>query len=340
MPPNLLLSGEELLRELGVASLIALGTFGVVRGVHWLIHRRRASRFAVAHEAWCLALMGFGAAGMAMRSVSERAGRLDALMGQVYTAAFYIGLIWFSLALVSRAIETVALRAADQRRSERLLVPISRNLLRGLGYVLTLIAGMAAFGFQVGPILASLGLGGIVVALAAKDSVENIFGSITILFDMPFAIGDWVRIDKVEGVVEEINLRSTRIRTFDDTLITVPNANLIRAAVENFGARRNRRQRFYPRLQVTTSAACIQSFCQVLRQKLNAIPNLDTARTLVNPNEFTDTGILVQVVAYLTVDTFAQEVEGRERIITAILHAAEEAQVQLTETGTLRSPVP
>src|SRR5213075_891075 len=131
------------------------------------------------------------------------------------------------------------------KRTERLLVPVTRKFVA----VIILIGGLLVeawvlFGGQHGAeAIAGLGIGGLAVALAAKDSVENVFGSLTILFDMPFALGDWVKIDKVEGVVEEINLRSTRIRTFEDSLITLPNSNLIKASVENFGARRFRRQR-------------------------------------------------------------------------------------------------
>ena len=99
--------------------------------------------------------------------------------------------------------------------------------------IVIFVAMSTLFNVNVAAVIASLGLGGIVVALAAKDSVENVIGSITILFDMPFAIGDWVRVDKIEGIVDDINLRSTRIRTFEDTLVNPLNANLILAAVEN-----------------------------------------------------------------------------------------------------------
>src|SRR5205085_10627722 len=114
-----------------------------------------------------------------------------------------------------------------------------------------------------------------------KDSVENVFGSLTILFDMPFALGDWVKIDKYEGIVEEINLRSTRIRTFEDSVITLPNSNLIKAAVENYGARRYRRQRFQIRVSYANRAENLDRFIASVRKYVDSVPQATKDRTIV-----------------------------------------------------------
>lgn len=126
---------------------------------------------------------------------------LDSMTILAFTLLAYA--IWDSMC------DTMATRAAGvSARAERLLVPLTRKFVRSVILVVALIVALSTlFNINVAAVIASLGLGGVVVALAAKDSVENIIGSVTLLFDMPFAIGDYVKIDKVEGTVEEINLK-------------------------------------------------------------------------------------------------------------------------------------
>ena len=95
--------------------------------------------------------------------------------------------------------------------------------------------------------LPRLGLGGLAFALAAKDMVQNLFGSITVLLDRTFTVGDWIKVDDQEGSVEALGFRSTRIRTFYNSLVTVPNSKFITATVDNMGARRFRRRGSHPR---------------------------------------------------------------------------------------------
>jgi MscS family membrane protein len=169
--------------------------------------------------------------------------KLDRAVALVLEAAIILAFALLAYALWDSICDSMAARASTvSARAERLLVPLTRKFVRALILLIALFIGLSTLlNINVAAVIASLGLGGIVVALAAKDSVENIIGSVTLLFDMPFAIGDMVKIDKIEGIVEEINLRSTRIRTYENTLINLPNANLIRAAVENVSARQYRR---------------------------------------------------------------------------------------------------
>jgi MscS family membrane protein len=94
-------------------------------------------------------------------------------------------------------------------------------------------------GVQIGPLIASLGIGGLAVALAAKDSIANFFGTLTILFDKPFQVGERIVIDGYDGVVESVGFRSTRIRLLTGHLVTIPNEKLVNSTVENIGRRPN-----------------------------------------------------------------------------------------------------
>lgn len=226
-------------------------------------------------------------------------------------------------------------------RAERLLVPVTRKFVRAIIVVVAFFIALSTlFNVNVTAVIASLGLGGVVVALAAKDSVENIIGSVTILFDMPFAIGDWVKIDKIEGTVEEINIRSTRIRTFEDSVINLPNANLIRAAVENVSSRRYRRQKINLRIAYDTPPDRITALCDDLRSFLLADEKIDHDRVIVNLSETDDVAMTVLVQCHVEADTQAAELEVRHRILTQIatLRAKHNAPFYPASISRLPSP--
>lgn len=217
------------------------------------------------------------------------------------------------------------------KRAQGLLIPLSRKIVRTALVVATAILVFAQLGKDVTGALAGLGIGGLVVALAAKDSVENIFGSFTVLFDMPFALGDWVKIDKVEGIIEEINLRSTRIRTFEDSVVTLPNSNLIKAAVENYGARRYRRQRFTVRLSYDSSQMAIRRFCESLREYLQEKKEVHEDRLVVQFYEMSEQSLGVLVQCFLQAENFQEEAKYRGEILENILILAERTGVVFAE---------
>ena len=137
------------------------------------------------------------------------------------------------------------------------LESIMRFFIVAFGAVL--IAG--SLGFDLSAILAGLGISGIALALAAKDSVSNMFGAITVLLDRPFKVGDWVVIGSSEGEVIEINFRTTQIRTSIDSVVTFPNANLVNTPIENYGLRRWRRYQPVLHLDLDSNPDSVEKFC-------------------------------------------------------------------------------
>ena len=150
-----------------------------------------------------------------------------------------VALFWFILLLIG--ILDVYLKkwaAATESTIDDMLVPIVGKTLR---LFIIIIAGIIIIqnltGLKIGPLLASLGIGGLAVALAAKDSIANFFGTLTILFDKPFQVGQRITIDKYDGTVENVGFRSTQIRTLTGHLVTIPNEKLVNSSVENIGER-------------------------------------------------------------------------------------------------------
>ncbi len=131
---------------------------------------------------------------------------------------------------------------ADSTEStiDDILVPLFGKTLR---IFIIILAGIIVLqnitGIEIGPLLASLGIGGLAVALAAKDSIANFFGTLTILFDKPFQVGERIVIDSYDGVVEDVGFRSTRIRLLTGALVTIPNEKVVNSGLENIGKRPN-----------------------------------------------------------------------------------------------------
>jgi MscS family membrane protein len=251
-----------------------------------------------------------------------------------------IVLIWLVVSLWNAFCDVLLHRSESiDKRTERLLVPVTRKFVTAVIILGGTLALLALVGVNVISIIAGLGIGGLAVALAAKDSVENVFGSLTILFDMPFALGDWVKIDKVEGVVEQINLRSTRIRTFEDSLITLPNSNLIKAAVENFGARRFRRQKFPLRFGHESQPDAVEKFCEELRQHIKGLEGVVPEKTIVELNEVTEQWIGVLVICYLDAAAPVDELRLRSKLMAEVLRMARKRNLKFATAAPLPASV-
>ncbi|MHC4716867.1 MAG: mechanosensitive ion channel family protein, partial [Planctomycetota bacterium] len=141
---------------------------------------------------------------------------------------------------VTDLVAEVLVRKADRTATkfDDLLVPLVRKTTKIFIFIFGLIYIADSLRIEIAPLLAGLGIGGIGFAFAARDTLENFFGSVTVIVDRPFQVGDWVVINDVEGTVEDLGFRSTRIRTFYNSLVTIPNGNLVRAVVDNYGQRK------------------------------------------------------------------------------------------------------
>ncbi|MHC4429993.1 MAG: mechanosensitive ion channel family protein, partial [Planctomycetota bacterium] len=165
-----------------------------------------------------------------------------------------------------------ALAARTESRFDDILIPLVRRAVKIVTLAFVLLFVAQNLDIDITSLLAGLGIGGIAFALAAKDTVENLFGSFTVLIDRPFQIGDWVVIGEQEGTVEEIGFRSTRLRTFYNSRITIPNSTLVNSHVDNLGARRYRRVKCMIGIQYDTPPEKIEAFCEGIRELIRRNP--------------------------------------------------------------------
>jgi len=163
---------------------------------------------------------------------------------------------------------------ASMRRAERTkspvriqLAPFAREVIKVFLFIVGVFVILgAAFSMDVGSILTGLGIGGLAVALAAKESLENLFASFTIFLDRPFVVGDIVQVGEIQGTVEKVGFRSTRIRTMDRSFLTLPNKMLTDQPLDNLTQRRFRRARYFIGLPYNTPSDTVKAICQEILQ--------------------------------------------------------------------------
>jgi MscS family membrane protein len=154
--------------------------------------------------------------------------------------------------------------------SEKTLITAIESVLRFCITIFGAVFIADALGFDLNTMIAGLGITGLALALAAKDTISNLFGATVVLLDRPFKIGDWVIIGDVEGEVTDIGLRTTLIRTSLDTVITMPNANLTNTPVENWGKRRFRRWQPIIKLDINSDPSDVDNFCNGVMELIKA----------------------------------------------------------------------
>lgn len=208
------------------------------------------------------------------------------------------------------------------------LIPLVKKVIKLIIIVLGLLYLLSVLGIEITPILAGASIGGLAVALAAQDTLKNFFGSITIYTDSPFEVGDWIAFDNGEGVVEEIRLRSTRIRTFHNSVISIPNGTLADKKIDNMGRRRFRRFRTTIGVTYDTPPELLEAYVEGLRKIVDAHP-----RTISNPNEvyvneLGPSSINILVYVFFEVKDWSEELKARQNFILEAIRLAKELNVR------------
>jgi MscS family membrane protein len=213
-------------------------------------------------------------------------------------------MFWVVFQLVGafgRAAQTAAW--ATSHPSMRALVPLSVRVGRVAVATVGLVTVLADLDFKVTSLLAGLGIGGLALALAGQKTVENLFGAFSIGLDQPFSVGDTITVDGTTGTVEAIGLRSTRIRTFDRTLITIPNGRLAEMKVESFAARDRIRFNCVLGLVVSTSSGQLRKVVAEMEAAMRAQPKAFQNDVVVRLRALTSEALELEINSvFLTTD--------------------------------------
>lgn len=232
------------------------------------------------------------------------------------TMVFSLSAAWLSI--VGLIILGDVIVASEHLRRSSLDSQLIRLGVRLVGFmcaVVFLIRGADELGFPAYSVLAGLGVGGLAVALAARDSIANLLGSLLIMLEKPFRIGHYVRIGGTEGNVEDVGFRSTRIRTPDNSLISIPNNAVVNATVENLSLRSMRRQRFFVQVTYDTPREKLEALVAGIRQLILDHPPTNKTNFQVRFNNFSESSLDILVMFYLDVPDYTTELREREAIL-------------------------
>ena len=185
------------------------------------------------------------------------------------------------------------------------------------------------WGFNVNGFVAGLGLGGLAFALAAKDTVSNFFGGIVIVTEKPFTIGDWIKTPSVEGTIEDITFRSTKVRTFAQALVTVPNATLSNEPIINWSKMGKRQIAFHLGVNVATPKDKLETVIKRIEKMLIDHPEVHPETILVKFDEFSHTGFNVYLYFFSNETNYGDYLAIKEDINFKILDILEEEDVQI-----------
>jgi MscS family membrane protein len=241
-------------------------------------------------------------------------------------AATYLAVFWMGFRSVNVAFAFMA-EAPWTRANANLagLLPVGRKVSKVVLAALGGVAVMNELGFQVASLLAGLGIGGIALALAAQKTVENLFGSLSIGVDQPFRTGDFVKIEDFVGTVEAIGMRSTRIRTLDRTIVTIPNGKLADMRTETFAPRDRIRLLANLGLLYSTTAAQMREVLAGLERILRAHPKIWPDTVVVRFSAFNDSALNVEVMAWFQTADFNEFTAIRQELFLAFMEVVERA---------------
>jgi MscS family membrane protein len=196
---------------------------------------------------------------------------LKMLINKGFSLVYVYSIFWIFLKVIDFIGLILNKRAeATENKMDDQLIPFIIEIVKILTYAFALIIVMGnIFEVNITALATGLGIGGLALAMASKESLENLLGSFTIFFDQPFTVSDIVTVGSVTGVVEKVGFRSTRIRTFDKSLVTVPNKKMIDAELDNLGLRPVRRVKFNIGLTYETAPEQIKAIVTDIQEMIN-----------------------------------------------------------------------
>jgi len=219
-------------------------------------------------------------------------------------------------------------------RLDKQMIPFTIDGIKILLVIFgVLLAAGGVFNADVTALIGGLGIGGLAVALAAQESLANLLGSFTIFLDKPFQVGDMVEFSGISGTIEKVGFRSTRIRTIDKTLLTVPNKNLVGAPLNNMSEGVQKRARFLSTLGPTTSAEALKSIVADIRQALTAHPEID-AGAQVHFFDYSEKGFVIQILYLVNTGSYEVYCGVREEVNFRILAIVRQNGCTLAMNGT------
>ncbi|MBC8494953.1 mechanosensitive ion channel family protein [archaeon] len=224
----------------------------------------------------------------------------DTFFGNVVEIILTIDIFWFVIVFIDALIVNYVapLTAKTKSDLDDVLLPVVRKIVKVTITCLAIIIIFDNFGYDVTSLIAGLGIGGLAFALAAKDMLANLFGGVTIMTDKPFKLGDRIKIESYDGIVEDIGLRSTRLKTLDGFQLVVPNATIANSILENVTKEKSRKVKMNIGVEYSTSMQKMKEAKKIIEEIV--IKNEDTDdKSIVSFNMFGESALNFLIIYWI-----------------------------------------
>lgn len=220
-----------------------------------------------------------------------------------YKILIVLNATWFFARLINSLIEVYWINKADN--SQRTLkhttrmMPVMKRSILVIVWIIGIVMALSNVGVNISALLGTLGIGGIAFALAAQDTIKNIFGAFTIFTDKPFSIGDTVKIDAFEGTIIDVGARSTKMRNYDKRIITFPNYRIADASIINISAEPMRRVVMKIGLTYDTTPEKMKEGMSILENMPSRVEFVSPKDLVVNFSDFLDSSLVITFIYFI-----------------------------------------
>jgi MscS family membrane protein len=323
---------QPLWRWVGILLVLGAG-FLVVRYFHRLRHRWKRRESAAARWARLLRPLSIVIVAPIAALILDDLLRVSGIVGKTLTLSMWtlysLALTWLVWVVGAALAESVI--ASERLRASSIDSQLIRLAVRLLTIVLAfaiLIEGGNRIGLPAYSVVAGLGVGGLAVALAGQQTLANLLGSVIIMVEKPFRIGDCIKVGGMEGTVEDVGFRSTRIRTPYDSLVTIPSSQLVTSTIDNLDRRHHREVKTLLNLTYDAPPDRIEAFVNGIRSLLQAHPGIRKDNIQVAFHDFGPHSLDIHLKFFVRASDRLAELAERERIFLDILRLADQQGVQ------------
>lgn len=246
---------------------------------------------------------------------------------------FFVSWGLFNLSSVSSLVLTRVNKRFNME-IDQILIPFLSKVIRVIIVLISFSIIIQEFGYNISGLVAGLGIGGLAVSLAAKDALANLFGGVVIITEKPFSIGDWIKTPSVEGIVEDISFRSTKIRTFPQALVVVPNATLASENITNWSKMGKRQITFDLELMHDTPGEKVKLVVDRIEEMLRSHPDIHQETILVNFDKFSANGFSIFLYFFTKTTVWGEFLKVKEDVFLRILDILESAEAEIAIPST------
>lgn len=257
----------------------------------------------------------------------------DDVMFVVYKAFIIIGTIVFAKGLAASFTPKSSLykklKEKTSKDVEDSMFDFALKIIRVIIYIIAGFIVITALGVNLNGLVAGLGIGGVILTLAAQDTAKNLFAGLVVFLDKPFVVGDWIQVAEFEGTVEDITFRSTRIRTFENSLANIPNSIIANASIINWSKMEKRRYRTNLCIELDTPLEKLEKFKKRVEDMLQDREAIYDDSIIVKFDTIADNGFNVLICSYTNSVNYNSYLSEREDINYKIMKILQEEEIEL-----------